>query len=412
MKRNVLIIGAGGVSHAAAHKCAQHNNILGDICIASRKQHKCDAIIESIRKKGNMKNKNGRLYSRQIDAMNIKATIDLIKQTNAEIVINLGQSYINMSVLKACIEAGAAYIDTGAHDEEGSSCSAPPWYAEYEWTLRDICKQKGITAILGAGFDPGVVNAYCAYAAKHHFDTIDVIDILDVNAGDHGKFFATNFDPEINLREFTRVFAWVDKTWVEEKVHAIKKYYNFPVVGKMPVYLTAHDEISSLPLNIDANTIRFWMGFSDHFINVFSMITSLGMTSVKPVTTAEGLDVVPLKVLKAILPEPHSLASGYTGKTCIGCLVKGKKAGVDKEIFIYNICDHNVCFNEVESQAISYTGAVPAVASALLVAKEIWDPKAMVDVEELDPDPFLMLLDKIGLPTEFTSDFREVSMDA
>ena len=199
---------------------------------------------------------------------------------------------------------------------------------------------------------------------------------------------------------------------MEEKVHAVKKIYDFPVVGKMPVYQTAHDEISSLPKNINANTIRFWMGFSDHYINVFSTLTKIGMTSVKPVTTAEGIEVVPLKVLKAVLPDPLSLAPNYTGKTCIGCLVKGKKDGSDKEIFIYNICDHQVCFTETESQAICYTAAVPAVAAAMLVAEAVWEPRTMVNVEELDPDPLLALLDKIGLPTEFTSGVREVLTDA
>jgi len=410
MKKNVLIIGAGGVGHVAAHKCAQHNDILGDICIASRKQHKCDTIIESVRQKGNIKDTSKKIYSQQIDANNISAVIELIKETNSQIVVNLGTTYINMAVLDACIQAGVIYIDTGSYDEEGQPCDNPPWFAHNEWKRKEICRLKGITAILGSGFDPGVTNSYCAYAAKHHFDAIDSIDILDVNAGSHGKFFATNFDPEINFREFTRVFAWLDKQWVEERVHAVKKIYDFPVVGKMPVYLTAHDEVSSIPVNMDVNTVRFWMGFSDHYINVFNVLTKIGMTSVESVKTAEGIEVVPLKVLKAVLPDPMSLAPDYQGKTCIGCLVTGKKEGKHNEIFIYNICDHQASYKETGSQAICYTAAVPAAAAALLVAQEVWNPKCMVNVEQLDPDPFLALLDKIGLRTEVAATVPEIPM--
>ncbi|MCK9615142.1 MAG: saccharopine dehydrogenase family protein [Candidatus Omnitrophica bacterium] len=400
MKKNVLIIGAGGVAEVATHKCAQNNDVLGDICIASRTIGKCDAIIESVKRKNNIKNKTKKLYSRQINVLDIPATIKLIKETNSEIVINLAQAYVNMSVLEACIQAGVAYMDTAIHEEPNKVCEDPPWYANYEWKRKDRCKEAGITAILGAGFDPGVVNAYCAYAVKHYFDKIDTIDILDVNAGSHGKYFATNFDPEINFREFKKVWTWIDRKWVMEKVHSIKRVYDFPVVGKQTVYLNGHDEIHSLSKNIDAKSIRFWMGFSDHYINVFSVLTNLGLTSEKPIKTAEGVEVVPLKVLKAILPDPSSLAPNYTGKTCIGNLIKGKKDGKNKEIFIYNVCDHAECFKEVESQAISYTAGVPPVAAAMLIAQGAWDVKTMVNVEELNPDPFIELLNIMGLPTE------------
>ncbi len=400
MRKNVLIVGAGGVAHVAAHKAAGHNDILGDICIASRTQSKCDAIIESVKRKNSIKDKTKKLYSRQVDALDIPNTIKLIKETGSQIVINLGQSFINMSLLEACIETGSVYIDTAIHEEPNKVCEDPPWYGNYEWKRKDRCKEKGITAILGAGFDPGVVNAYCALAVKHHFDTIDTIDILDVNAGSHGKYFATNFDPEINFREFKKVWTWIDRKWVEEKVHNIKKVYNFPVVGEMPIYLNGHDELHSLSKNIDANSIRFWMGFGDHYINVFTVLTKLGLTSEQPIKTAEGVEVVPLKVLKALLPDPLSLAPNYTGKTCIGNLVKGKKDGKDKMIFIYNTCDHKECYIELESQAISYTAGVPPVAAAMLAASGEWDVKTMVNVEELNPDPFIKLLDGMGLPTQ------------
>ena len=400
MKKNVLIIGAGGVAHVAAHKCAQNNDVLGDICIASRKKYKCDAIIKSVQRKNNIKDKTKKLNSYQIDAFDIPAVVKLIKETGSQIVINLATTYVNLSLLEACIQSGVAYMDTAIHEEPDKPCEDPPWYANHEWKRRDLCRKKSITAILGVGFDPGVVNAYCAVAAKHYFDTIDTIDMMDVNAGDHGKYFATNFDPEINFREFVKAWSWIDKKWVADKIHSIKKVYDFPVVGKQTVYLSGHDEIHSLAKNIDANSIRFWMGFSDHYINVFNVLTKIGLTSVDSVVTAEGVEVVPLKVLKAVLPEPLSLAPNYTGKTCIGNQICGKKDGKDKEIFIYNTCDHVQCYKEVESQAISYTAGVPPVAAAILVAKGVWDAKTMVNVEELDPDPFIELLNTMGLPTE------------
>jgi saccharopine dehydrogenase-like NADP-dependent oxidoreductase len=401
MKKNVLIIGAGGVANVAAHKCAQHNDILGDICIASRTQGKCEEIIESVRKKGSLKDANGKLSSRQINALDIPATSKLIEETGSQIVINLGTSFVNMSVLQACLATGAAYIDTAIHEEPDKICEQPPWYANYEWKYLDACQEKGLTAILGIGFDPGVVNAYCAYAVKHYFDTIDSIDIMDVNAGNHGKYFATNFDPEINFREFTgQAWSWIDRQWVAKKVHSEKQVYDFPVVGEQTIYLNGHDELHSLYKNIDANSIRFWMGFSDHYINCFTILKNIGLLSEQPVVTAEGLEVVPLKVVKACLPDPASLAPGYTGKTCIGNLVKGQKDGKDREVFIYNVCDHAECYEEVESQAISYTAGVPPVAAAILIAQGDWDVQRMVNVEELDPDPLIKLLDTIGLPTQ------------
>ncbi len=400
MRKNVLIIGAGGVSHVAAHKAAMHNNILGDICIASRTQEKCDEIIESVKRKGHLKDPKGKLYSAQLDALDIPATVKLIKKSKSDIVINLGASFINMSVLEACIETGAVYIDTAIHEEPDKVCEQPPWYANYEWQRKDRCAEKGITAILGAGFDPGVVNAYCALAVKRYFDRIDTIDILDVNAGSHGKYFSTNFDPEINFREFIKVWTWIDRQWKEYPTHSVKRVYDFPVVGKQPIYLNGHDELHSLSKNIDANSIRFWMGFGDHYINVFTVLRTLGFLSHLPVKLTTGQDVVPLKVVKALLPDPMTLAPGYTGKTCIGNFVKGWKNDKKREILIYQVSDHKKCYEEVESQGISYTAGVPPVAAAMLVASGEWDVKKMVNVEELDPEPFIEILNRIGLPTD------------
>src|SRR3989344_2717470 len=406
MKPNVLIVGAGAVAHVAAHKAAQNNDVLGDICIATRKKEKADKIIESIKRKHNIKDRKSKLYAREVDAMNIPAMVKLIKDTNSSIVINLGTAYINMSVLEACIRTKTVngrpvtYMDTAIHEDPKKVAEDPPWSANYEWKKKAAAKKAGINAILGVGFDPGVVNAWAALAQKHYIDKIDTVDILDVNAGSHGKYFATNFDPEINFREFKKVWTWINRRWVVRPVHSERWDYTFPVVGTRPVYLNGHDELHSLSKNIDAKSIRFWMGFGDHYLNVFGVLRNLGTLSEKPVTTAEGVKVVPLKVLKAVLPDPASLAKTYTGWTCIADLVKGWKDGKWREVFIYNNCDHAKCYREVESQAISYTAGVPPVAAAILVAKGIWNPKTMVNVEELDPDPFLKLLGKMGLPTK------------
>jgi len=400
VKKNVLIIGAGGVAHVAAHKAAMHNDVLGDICIASRTQSKCDDIIAGVLRKDHLRDGSKRLHSRQLDALDVAATVALIRETGSEIVVNLGSAFLNMSVLEACLETGAAYIDTAIHEDPDKVCEDPPWYANYEWKRKDRCAERGVTAILGAGFDPGVVNAYCALAAKRYFDTIDTIDILDVNAGSHGRYFATNFDPEINFREFVKVWTWIDRQWKEYPTHAVKRVYDFPVVGPQPVYLNGHDELHSLSKNIDANSIRFWMGFGDHYINVFTVLRTLGLLSHLPVTLTTGQEVVPLKVVKALLPDPQTLAPGYTGKTCIGNVVTGTKDGSPREVFIYQVSDHAQAYAEVESQGISYTAGVPPIAAAILVAQGTWDTRTMVNVEELDPEPFIELLDAMGLPTE------------
>jgi saccharopine dehydrogenase-like NADP-dependent oxidoreductase len=398
-RKNVLIIGAGGVAHVTAHKCAQNNDVLGNIHIASRTKEKCDAIIDSIQQKNHIKDTRKAIVAHQLDAMDVSATVRLIQQTDSQIVLNLGVAFLNLAVMEACLETGAVYLDTAIYEDPDKVCEDPPWYANYEWKHKDRFRKKGLTAILGAGFDPGVVNAYCALSVKHHFDTIDTIDIMDVNIGDHGKYFATNFDPEINLREFVKVWTWIDRKWQCYPMHGIKRVYDFPLVGKQPIYMNGHDELHSLSKNIKANSIRFWMGFSEHYINVFTILDKIGMLSHLPVTTAEGQEVIPLKVLKAVLPDPQTLAPNYTGNTCIGNLVQGTKDGAPKQIFIYNSCDHKACYNEVGSQAISYTAGVPPVAAAMLIAKGVWDPKTMVNVEELDPDPFIETMAILGLPT-------------
>ncbi|WP_420023117.1 saccharopine dehydrogenase family protein [Cereibacter azotoformans] len=399
MKKNVLIIGAGGVAQVVAHKCAQNNDVLGDLHIASRTVSKCEAIIASVHEKGAMK-MAGRFDAHAVDAMDTAAVAALIRETGAGIVINVGSAFVNMPVLEACLEAGAAYMDTAIHEDPAKICETPPWYGNYEWKRRERCAEAGVTAILGVGFDPGVVNAYARLAADDYLDEVASIDIVDINAGSHGRWFSTNFDPEINFREFTgTVYSWQDGAWQANRMFEVGQEFDLPVVGRQKAYMTGHDEVHSLAANYPQADVRFWMGFSDHYINVFTVLKNLGLLSEQPVTTAEGLEVIPLKVVKAVLPDPSSLAPDYTGKTCIGDIVKGTKDGQPAEVFIYNVADHAEAYAEVGSQGISYTAGVPPVAAAILVAEGTWDVKKMVNVEELDPKPFLALLNRMGLPT-------------
>jgi saccharopine dehydrogenase-like NADP-dependent oxidoreductase len=399
MKKNVLIIGAGGVAQVVAHKCAQNNDLLGDIHIASRTKSKCDAIIASVHEKKAMK-QAGVLEAHELNGLDIEATKALIQKTGSQIVINVGTAFLNMSVLRACMDTGVAYIDTAIHEEPNKICETPPWYGNYEWKRAAECEEKGITAILGAGFDPGVVNAYARLAKDEYLDKVTDVDIVDINAGSHGKYFATNFDPEINFREFTGVvYSWQGGEWQVNKMFEIGKDYDLPVVGTRRAYLCGHDEVHSLAKNMDGADVRFWMGFGDHYINVFTVLKSIGLLSEQPVKLADGSEVVPLKVVKACLPDPSSLAPEYQGKTCIGDFVKGIKDGKERTVFIYNVADHKEAYNEVGSQGISYTAGVPPVAAAMLVATGEWDVKKMANVEELPPRPFLNILNNIGLPT-------------
>ena len=398
LTRAILIIGAGGVAQVVAHKCAQNNDILGDIHIASRTLAKCDAIIASVQAKGALK-VAGALQSHVLDAMDSDAVAAMIRKTGAQIVINVGAPFVNMSVMEGCLATGAAYIDTAIHEDPAKVCETPPWYGNYEWKKRDAFAKAGVTAILGAGFDPGVVNAFARFAIDG-MDEVRSIDIVDINAGSHGRYFATNFDPEINFREFTgTVYAWQNGGWTENAMFEVGKTWDLPVVGPQKAYLSGHDEVHSLAANYPQADVRFWMGFGEHYINVFTVLKNLGLLSEQPVKTAEGLEVVPLKLVKAVLPDPSSLAANYAGKTCIGDLVRGIKDGREVEAFVYNVADHKEAYLEVGAQGISYTAGVPPVAAALLIATGEWDAKTMKNIEELDPKPFFTLLDRMGLPT-------------
>ena len=395
--RNVLIIGAGGVGSAVTHKCAQHNEELGDICLASRTLSKCEHIVETVNEKNNLENPDGKLTVAQLDAKNADAVADLITRSKSSIVLNAGSPHCNLAIIEACLRTGAHYLDTALYEKEGDINVPPPWYANYEWKYRDRFSAAGVTGILGIGFDPGAVNVFCAYVHKYLIDDIDSIDIMDVNAGDHGQYFATNFDPEVNLREIMEdVLYWENGEWVSVPCHSKSRSYDFPVVGEHKVYSMGHDELHSLAANIPAKRIEFWMGFNDRYISVFNMLNRLGLLSGDAVDV-QGVPVVPLKLLKAVLPDPASLAAGYKGKVCVGCLIKGRNQGKQREIFIYSTCDHSDCYRDIGAQAISYTTAVPLVSAALMIARGDWNVGKLVNVEELDPDLFLALMPEVGL---------------
>jgi len=401
MKKNVLIIGAGAVGAVVAHKCAQNSHAFGSVCLSSKTAAKCDAIVRSIEDKNYPKNGPFRLFVRTVDARDTEAVARLIRETEADIVINVCTVFVNMAVMDACLATGAAYIDTAVHEDYDVMNAPYPWYANFEWKKRDLFSDRRITAILGVGFDPGVVNAYCAYAQKHEFDSISSIDILDVNDGSHGRFFSTNFDPEVNLREIIEDAGCLeDGEWRTYPHHSRSMSFDFPEVGEKKLYLMGHDEVHSLSINIKGvRSVRFWMGFDDHYLSCLNVFKKVGLLNHREVTTADGKSVVPLRVLKACLPNPASLAPTYTGKTVIGTLIKGTCEKAEKELFLYNVCDHQAAYSDVGSQAIAYTAGVPPVAAALLVARGDWDVRTMVNVEELDPLPFLNVLSDMGLRT-------------
>lgn len=401
MKKNVLIIGAGAVGAVVAHKCAQRSDVFGSVCLSSRTIAKCKAVIRAVEGKAYAKNGGCKLNARSVDAYDAEAVAKLIVQTESHIVINVCTAFVNMSVMDACLATGAAYIDTAVHEDYDVMNAPYPWYANYEWKKRALFAERGLTAILGAGFDPGVVNAYCAYAQRHEFDAVTSIDIMDINDGSHGRFFSTNFDPEINLREVIEDACCLeDGEWRRYPHHSRTREYEFPAVGTRKLYLMGHDEVHSLSVNIKGvQSVRFWMGFDDHYLNCLNVFEKVGLLNHQKVTIPDGQRVAPLQVLKACLPDPASLAPTYTGKTCIGALIRGASKGREKEIFIYNLCDHEEAYRDVESQAIAYTAGVPPVAAAALVAQGVWDVKTMANVEELDPVPFLKSLEQMGLPT-------------
>lgn len=395
----VLQIGAGSVGWALAHKLAQNNDVVGDIVLASRTVEKCGRIIDSIRRKGSVKDERRLLAVRTLDALDVAATVRLIEEFRPNLVANAGPPWINVAVMEACCQAGVDYLDTSVATDLCSPGQQVPVAYDPQWAFRERFAARGITGILSAGFDPGVVSVFCAYAQKHLFDSIDTIDVIDVNAGNHGRKFATNFDPETNLLEIQGdSFYWEDGRWRQTPCHTRMREVDLPVVGRHKVYSMAHDEVRSLVEFVPARRIEFWMGFGDRYLSYFNALRDVGMLSPHPVTTSDGITVSPLRVLKAVLPEPTSLAPDYTGQTCIGSLVEGAKDGGKRKVFIYNICDHGKCYEEIETQAISYTTGAPAATAAVLYFEGKWRGPGLFNVEQLDPDPFLELMPRLGLP--------------
>lgn len=405
----LLIIGCGGVAGVAIHKCCQNSEVFTEICIASRTKSKCDALKEKL--EGTTKTV---ITTARVDADNKDELVELINAYKPQAVLNLALPYQDLTIMDACLETKVDYIDTANYEPE--DITEPEWKAAYEnrcmelgftayfdysyqWAYKDKFEKAGITALLGTGFDPGVTSVFTAYALKHYFDEIHYIDILDCNGGDHGYPFATNFNPEINLREVSANGSyWENGKWIETKPMEIKREYNFDGVGQKDMYLLHHEEIESLAKNIpNVKRIRFFMTFGQSYLTHMQCLENVGMLSTQPVMY-EGREIVPIQFLKQLLPDPASLGPRTKGKTNIGCIFTGIKDGKKKTIYIYNMCDHQECYKEVGSQAVSYTTGVPAMIGASLVLTGQWKKPGVFNVEEFDPDPYMEALNKFGLP--------------
>lgn len=392
----ILIIGCGGVASVAIQKCCQVSEVFTEMCIASRTVSKCEALKEKLEGKTNTK-----ITTAQVDADNVDELIALIEKEKPEVVLNLALPYQDLTIMDACLATKVHYIDTANYEPEDTAKFEYKW----QWAYRERFEEAGITALLGSGFDPGVTSVFSAYALKHYFDEINYIDIMDCNAGDHGYPFATNFNPEINIREVSAKGSyWEDGHWVETEPMEIKRVYNFPEVGEKDMYLLHHEEIESLALNIPGiKRIRFFMTFGQSYLTHLKCLENVGMTSIEPIMY-EGKEIIPLQFLKAVLPDPASLGPRTVGKTNIGCIFIGKKDGKEKKLYIYNVCDHQECYKEVGSQAISYTTGVPAMTGAMMIMNGTWNKAGVYNIEEFDPDPFMEALNKYGLPWKISED--------
>ena len=386
----VLIIGCGGVASVAVHKCCQNSEIFMDICIASRTVSKCDKLKSEL--EGKTKTN---ISTASLNADNVDEIVKLIESYKPDLVLNLALPYQDLTIMEACLRTKVDYVDTANYEPEDTAKFEYSW----QWAYRERFEKAGITALLGSGFDPGVTSVFSAYAIKHYFDEINYIDILDCNGGDHGYPFATNFNPEINIREVSAKGSyWEDGKWVETEPMEIKRVYDFPQVGVKDMYLLHHEELESLALNIKGiKRIRFFMTFGQSYLTHLKCLENVGMTSIEPIEF-EGKQIIPLQFLKAVLPDPSSLGPRTKGKTNIGCIFRGKKDGKEKNLYIYNVCDHESCYKEVGSQAVAYTTGVPAMIGAMMLLTKTWDKKGVFNIEEFDPDPFMEALNKWGLP--------------
>lgn len=395
-----LIIGAGGVSNVVVHKCCQNPDVFEEICLASRTVSKCEAIKNSV------KNSTTKITTAQVDADNVEELVALIKSFGPDIVINVALPYQDLTIMDACLETGVHYLDTANYEPP----EVPKFEYKWQWAYKEKFEKAGLTAILGCGFDPGVTGVFSAYAQKHHFDQIKYIDIVDANAGDHGYHFATNFNPEINIREITANGRYFEKgEWVETAPLVEKRVYDLPEIGPKDIYLLYHEELESLAVNIPGvERIRFWMTFSEKYLTHLRVLENVGMTSIEPIEF-EGKMIAPIHFLKAVLPDPASLGPRTKGKTNIGCIIQGTKDGQPKNYYVYNVCVHEECYAEVGSQAISYTTGVPAMIGAKLLLEGKWKKPGVYNVEEFDPDPFMDALNKHGLP--WKESFEPVLVD-
>ena len=396
-----MIIGCGGVAGVAIHKCCQNSDVFEEICIASRTKSKCDAIKKEL--EGKTKTK---IYTEQIDADSVEQLVALIEKYRPDVVLNLALPYQDLTIMDACLATKTNYVDTANYEPLDTAKFEYKW----QWAYRERFEQAGITALLGSGFDPGVTGVFSAYALKHYFDEIHTIDILDCNGGDHGYPFATNFNPEINIREVSANGSyWENGHWVETRPMEIKRVYDFDGVGEKDMYLLHHEEIESLALNIPGiQRIRFFMTFGQSYLTHLKCLENVGMTSIEPIEF-EGKQIVPLQFLKAVLPDPASLGPRTHGKTNIGCIFRGLKDGKEKTYYVYNICDHQECYREVGSQAISYTTGVPAMIGAMMLMTGQWKGPGVFNIEEFDPDPFMDALNRWGLP--WKENFDPVMVD-
>ena len=385
----VLIIGAGGVGSVVVQKCAQVPHVFTDIMLASRTKSKCDAIAARVGR--------NRVKTAQVDADNVPELVQLIKSFKPEMVINVALPYQDLTIMDACLETGVHYLDTANYEPKDEAKFEYKW----QWAYFDRFKEKGLTAILGCGFDPGVTSIYTAYAAKHHFDEMHYLDIVDCNAGDHGKAFATNFNPEINIREVTQKGRyWENGKWIETKPHEIKKALNYPNIGPKNSYVIYHEELESLVKNFPTlKRARFWMTFGDEYLTHLRVIQNIGMASIEPIMY-KGVEIIPLQFLKEVLPNPGDLGENYTGETSIGCRIRGIKDGKEKTYYIWNNCKHQDAYNETGTQGVSYTTGVPAMLGAKMLLTGKWKKPGVFNVEEFDPDPFMNLIGKYGLPWE------------
>lgn len=391
-----LIIGCGGVASVAIHKCCQNSDVFEEICIASRTKQKCDDLKAKL--EGTTKTK---ITTARVDADQVEELIALIEKEKPDVVMNLALPYQDLTIMDACLATKTHYMDTANYEPEDTAKFEYKW----QWAYRERFEQAGITALLGSGFDPGVTSVFSAYALKHYFDEINYIDILDCNAGDHGYPFATNFNPEINIREVSAKGSyWEDGHWVETEPMEIKRVYDFPEIGEKDMYLLHHEEIESLALNIPGiKRIRFFMTFGQSYLTHLKCLENVGMTSIEPILY-EGKEIVPLQFLKAVLPDPSSLGPRTKGKTNIGCIFVGKKDGVEKKLYIYNTCDHQECYKEVGSQAVAYTTGVPAMIGAMMLMTGTWKKAGVYNIEEFDPDPFMDALNQWGLPWKISEE--------